>query len=898
MPPRIGVAPVSIRRVTPAVSNRASSPESWDEQPENDRALEMVSGQKIHAGTPAVNVGIAPSSSSLGVTVGAASSALAPTQSTGTAVAGARLPRIKASSAVSQSLLVAAGTQIPPSSDAAQQAPVVPTGARSAVMGPGGRSLAGTALSVAAGGAGAGGRVGVFAPRLGGHHAGGGRPGFPDTASDLDTDASSIVSHAGMGGAGGMGGGLHGAADAAARVRSAANTGLLAAYALPSPSAAAAASSSGAGAMGMGLGLGLGILEPPPGSALVPYGQFAAPPPLGAPTASLRRTLRDFCWDDRASGGAKAANGGKVGGKAGGPASGVGAPPQTSALGAPVAQPMASGGGRGKPQLVLVDGKMVVTRDSITLPAGGAEAVASYAYEYGLQDAEGGDGGGVVEEGPGGLLRSGRAGSSSVGNMHPPSARKARVAGTYGAGAKRGRAERWSADDTARFYEALRACGTDFTLVASFFPRRDRKSIVAKFRREEHERPRLVDAALKLSVPFNVDAMKEMVGARKAEEVGVKAAAYAAAGLDQGEDEEEEEGEGAAEAAAAGEGDDEGFAGLQPDGDNGAGGGEAAGNDDDAADFAGLNDGGANGDQGVPNGDGEAAAAGARGGDDDAPKGGDDNEDDEEDEDSGFARKKKGGKAGKGKAKKGEAAESRGQGKGKGAPRKESVGSAAPVEEAAPAPAPAPAPAVTISRPPMIKIAARPPAIKTASASASAAPAVKTASASASAGASSSAPAASSSSSSGRRGAPVAQAGKDDDGGDEMAGQAEPVEDDAGVAASSSSSSGSGKRKRQPSAKAAAVEREGPGETGGDNAGDMSPPPPKSRRRAGAESSSSAASSASASTAAAAPAPSASDRGKGSAAVPANPQQEHPEEESGRGKRRRAGSSSSSSSAK
>lgn len=38
----------------------------------------------------------------------------------------------------------------------------------------------------------------------------------------------------------------------------------------------------------------------------------------------------------------------------------------------------------------------------------------------------------------------------------------------------------WTAKETARFYRALSVCGTDFTLMASFFPKRTRQDLKAR----------------------------------------------------------------------------------------------------------------------------------------------------------------------------------------------------------------------------------------------------------------------------------------------------------------------------------------------------------------------------------------------------------------------------------
>lgn len=44
---------------------------------------------------------------------------------------------------------------------------------------------------------------------------------------------------------------------------------------------------------------------------------------------------------------------------------------------------------------------------------------------------------------------------------------------------------RWSVDDTRRFYENLRQCGTDFEMLAQLFPRRTRHHLKLKFKKEE-----------------------------------------------------------------------------------------------------------------------------------------------------------------------------------------------------------------------------------------------------------------------------------------------------------------------------------------------------------------------------------------------------------------------------
>ncbi|UJR30667.1 hypothetical protein I4U23_018191 [Adineta vaga] len=69
---------------------------------------------------------------------------------------------------------------------------------------------------------------------------------------------------------------------------------------------------------------------------------------------------------------------------------------------------------------------------------------------------------------------------------------------------KIGRRKRWNTRDTLRFYQALRMCGTDFTLIARVFPNRDRDDIKRKFKTEDKANRTLIDSALNQRVPFDL----------------------------------------------------------------------------------------------------------------------------------------------------------------------------------------------------------------------------------------------------------------------------------------------------------------------------------------------------------------------------------------------------------
>ncbi|CAF1015640.1 unnamed protein product [Adineta steineri] len=69
---------------------------------------------------------------------------------------------------------------------------------------------------------------------------------------------------------------------------------------------------------------------------------------------------------------------------------------------------------------------------------------------------------------------------------------------------KIGRRKRWNNRDTLRFYQALRMCGTDFTLISRVFPNRNRDDIKRKFKTEDKANRTLIDSALSQRIPFDL----------------------------------------------------------------------------------------------------------------------------------------------------------------------------------------------------------------------------------------------------------------------------------------------------------------------------------------------------------------------------------------------------------
>lgn len=76
----------------------------------------------------------------------------------------------------------------------------------------------------------------------------------------------------------------------------------------------------------------------------------------------------------------------------------------------------------------------------------------------------------------------------------------------------RTRTSRWTAEETKRFYAALRQCGTDFTTMELMFPSRDRAQLKNKFKREEREHPDLVYRYLDCQQPLDLEPFEACLG--------------------------------------------------------------------------------------------------------------------------------------------------------------------------------------------------------------------------------------------------------------------------------------------------------------------------------------------------------------------------------------------------
>jgi hypothetical protein len=117
----------------------------------------------------------------------------------------------------------------------------------------------------------------------------------------------------------------------------------------------------------------------------------------------------------------------------------------------------------GGPQVEIINGKIVVRESSLVVNNGSSAPVD---YEE-------------VEEG-----------------IHPTA--------TYSSFSKRIYSSPWGVEETRRFYESLRMCGTDFSMLQVFFPGRTRQQLKSKFFREEEQHPELIKCALEAKLPLDL----------------------------------------------------------------------------------------------------------------------------------------------------------------------------------------------------------------------------------------------------------------------------------------------------------------------------------------------------------------------------------------------------------
>ncbi|XP_028159154.1 uncharacterized protein LOC114351972 isoform X3 [Ostrinia furnacalis] len=79
------------------------------------------------------------------------------------------------------------------------------------------------------------------------------------------------------------------------------------------------------------------------------------------------------------------------------------------------------------------------------------------------------------------------------------------------------RTAEWSAAETVRFYRALAAIGTDFSLMAPLFPGRNRRDLKIKFKKEEKVNGAQLDKALRSGTTWDPSRLQDEFAAERAE---------------------------------------------------------------------------------------------------------------------------------------------------------------------------------------------------------------------------------------------------------------------------------------------------------------------------------------------------------------------------------------------
>lgn len=77
---------------------------------------------------------------------------------------------------------------------------------------------------------------------------------------------------------------------------------------------------------------------------------------------------------------------------------------------------------------------------------------------------------------------------------------------------KQRRTQRWSAEETERFFQAISQWGTDFEMITRLFPRRTRREIKAKWTKESRQNPQRLDEAFHRRVAVDLTAYGRAAG--------------------------------------------------------------------------------------------------------------------------------------------------------------------------------------------------------------------------------------------------------------------------------------------------------------------------------------------------------------------------------------------------
>lgn len=89
---------------------------------------------------------------------------------------------------------------------------------------------------------------------------------------------------------------------------------------------------------------------------------------------------------------------------------------------------------------------------------------------------------------------------------------------TYGIYKKVKRTKLWGKKETLRFYKALNAIGTDFSLMLPLFPGRTRRDLTMKFKKEEKINRTLIDRALMVPNTYDITELQREMELEEREE--------------------------------------------------------------------------------------------------------------------------------------------------------------------------------------------------------------------------------------------------------------------------------------------------------------------------------------------------------------------------------------------
>ena len=77
---------------------------------------------------------------------------------------------------------------------------------------------------------------------------------------------------------------------------------------------------------------------------------------------------------------------------------------------------------------------------------------------------------------------------------------------------KQRRTQRWTGEETERFFHAISQWGTDFEMITRLFPRRTRREIKAKWTRESRQNPQRLDDAFQRRTAVDLNAYGQAAG--------------------------------------------------------------------------------------------------------------------------------------------------------------------------------------------------------------------------------------------------------------------------------------------------------------------------------------------------------------------------------------------------